>query len=498
MLRSLGLVLLLLTTHALSAQLAIEATFATDTVFVARSSAFFQMHSSTWNVGMDLTPAPVLTSSVSSPLGSAMATTTIGWSNTPRGLVATITESHTVAGFPVFASTGLHNARLRLSSRQPTPVRVRACVTGTTLGHCSEYVGSNYGGAIDFGGDGQLDVVAATGMTQSREWTVMLDATGIQIVTVSGGTAGIVDGGGNFTSGCKVWIEVVPVDAVVVDWFTATPISCSPPTTTLAGGSSLWPEADVVAGPCGIGRVTVASRMTSDPDRVMATLTETVDASSFNSSIPVHDSILLVRATVPTPLRVLISISATAGSSTADWSAALDIGDDGSFEVTSVRNRMVTHEALVVADARGLRLRLRAQGAASRASAANGLVEITVLPATACPLVLRGSACGVFLSGLVTLARRLELDVTTPAPGTLAKLLVGTQQTDRPLPFSPCRLYTDPLVLIPFVTDARGNARLGYDIPSAVSGMLVVQILALARGQPLELASSRALDASCR
>ncbi len=491
---------LVLTAGVLTGQLALEASFVTDTEFVAETSVLSQQHRSAWVVGTDLTPAPVLSSSNS---GMASAMTMIGWSNTGRGLTASITETHTIGGVvpSVWARTGGHNARLRLSSRQPTPVRVRLSVTGTTLTPSSPFFSLSYSGAIDFGADGQWDVGAATGATQSRERLVTLDATGIQIVTRSGGMASNWHGGGSATSRCEVRIEVVPADQVVVDWQTATPISCSARilgipnwTATLASGSSLWPWAGVTAGSS--NTVAVGTRMTSAPDRVVAALTEQLNSDAI---IPVHDSILIVRAPTRVPLRLSIRISAGASSAnTADWSAALDIGDDGSFEVNSVLNRTVAHEASVVADAAGLRLRLRAQGAASMGTSANGLVEIEVLPAAACPAVPRGSACGVTLSGLVTLTSRLELDVTTPSPGTLAKLLLGTQQTDLPLPFSACRLYTYPIVAVPFMTGATGSARLGFEIPIGVSGIVVVQTLALARSQPLELAASRALDAACR
>jgi hypothetical protein len=484
------------------AQLAIEASFVADTDLVARARVFNTFEERRLPAGTDLTTRPVLTAT----LGSATGTTAVQWTNTGAGLLAVVEEVASAGGMLTAASTGQHSALLELKSARPTTVRVRAVVAGSTFSSAHPGIGASFGGAVDFGADGTWEV-AGPGVAQaSGEWVITLHHEALRLRTRSGGSCGVGDTTGGFESRGTVVIEVRPVENVTVDLITATAVSAAvsvanvSAAAAVAAGAPLWPRTLLVADAYG-GRTTLRADLQVTPGRVTASLEETMSLpciGGYRGSLPPHDVVLVLRGSRPTAVRLSLAIGAFF-SPPGRWSSAIDVGDDGSFELVNSSGGIVRVVIPATIGAGGLRVRARAEGASNGGcgTPAAGTITIDVWPR--CEGVQRGSECGVSLVGVAALDDTWRFDVSGLTGGALGKLVFGVDQFDLPLPFSAgCRLYTEPTIALPFVADEGGRRELALALPAEFQGVFSVQALALRPASELELAGSAALDIACR
>jgi hypothetical protein len=229
----------------------------------------------------------------------------------------------------------------------------------------------------------------------------------------------------------------------------------------------------------------------------------TSSASAATLQQGVHELRLVIRGTPGLRGKVEAWASGVArtGSSVT---MALDVGDDASLDFSVAIaggegfDRRQWDRNL---DASGsLRVRIVTDARCALASGDTLYktgISVRFTPGAFCEIGSYGSACGGWLVGfddLVGSGRRVSLQLNGAAPGASAVLVLGLRQVLLPLPGTTCLLLAEPLVLLPFTTDAYGGAQQALVAPL---GPLVAdaQHVVLAGGQ---LTSSNGVAIVCR
>lgn len=125
-------------------------------------------------------------------------------------------------------------------------------------------------------------------------------------------------------------------------------------------------------------------------------------------------------------------------------------------------------------------------------------ISVVFTPGRYCEILDYGAACGAQLTGRDSISgntRELSLlvnDGPVSAPGLL---VIGTQQLALPIPGTSCSLHTDPLLLVPFATDAYGRGEWKAQLPASAVFVLRAQHVQLLPGPAL--GTSNGLDIRC-
>jgi hypothetical protein len=193
---------------------------------------------------------------------------------------------------------------------------------------------------------------------------------------------------------------------------------------------------------------------------------------------------------------------ATSGART---SIAVDVGADGTEDYAYVA------AAAVVFDRRQWNVRLGALGlldvvirtegraavpAGGRATYFSG-VTVRFTPGAFCDVAAYGAACGPRLTGYDAAAggaRRLEVELAGAPASSPGFLVVGSSSVALPLPGG-CTLLAEPALVLPFPSDARGDAVHALALPPAdVALSLRLQAIAATS----RLFASNGLAVTCR
>lgn len=452
------------------AQLAVEAEL------VAASTLLCEVRSPTANQRQTLPPGTDLSrgARLNAGITGQSATTTVAMVQRGDGIRVTIADEVVVATRDrnAWSSCGRHETRLTLRAVQPTTVRL---VLSVAIYGSVDFAPWEYVARADIGDDGSFEFAASRGSSRRIETVVTIDASGLPIRTQT--LALIPDSSGSFrlsASGHLV-VEVLPLDAILFDLRAATSMRAqlSPwfmNQSSLPAQSVLWPRTVLSTGN-GATQDWALTEIDAlrEPQRILFTFNEqgSVSLQSTNASVGTHDMLMTLRCAVPRELE--LSLTATARASPmplTDYRVQVDIGDDGRWELVSQLSQTVAVVVPVIADSAGIRVRVRSFGMCANPGASfTGSLTIEAKPRLRCRVTPYGSACGIALAGDVGLEGRLVLALAGAPPNSPGKLLLGFVPVDLPLPFSPCRLYTDVYYAGFFVTDGAGRATHFLNVP---------------------------------
>lgn len=498
-----GLAVVVLAARVL-AQFDIEGTFvaATELRCTGQAPTYFFSESRTLPPGSDLTRGASLGVVHGAGLNVSLNAT---YQNSPRRLVAAIHERGRVAyphGGVSVGAAAPHETLLTLRAR--TPTRVRLVVTASSSGSAAPSASWLRRASVDVGDDGSNEIVQMSGR---HERVVDLGAVPLVIRTRTSLSAGTSSPA--IEAQASVVIEVLPVSTVVATHVAATSISASAGQVgnSLAAGSMLAPSALVKAD--FIESAWFTSSLSSTTEQIALRIDEgnSLGTLSTGCSVGVHDTLLTLAAQTSRRLHIALAATSTTGPpGTSTHVGRIDVGDDGTFEVTSIAGRTVTAQLEVVVGPVPLRIRTRSGGSAGPAPLAlfAGSLTITVTPTLRCTTATYGNVCGVGsrLTGLANLDNAVQLDLTAAAPNALGKLILGVASADVPLPFSNCRLYVDltaPSVFVPLPTDRFGRVSRDLAVPPGVALTLFTQDVFVASLAPaLALEGSNGLRIDCQ
>ncbi len=489
-------------TSPLLAQFDIEGTFvaATELRCTGQAPTAFFYESRTLPQGTDLTRGAAL--GVYGP--GLNVTLNATYENHPRRLMAAIHEQGRVAaahGSVFVGATTPHETLLTLRAR--TPTRVRLVVTSSSSGSATQYASWSRSASVDVGDDGTNEITQLSGR---YERVVDLGAAPLPIRTRT--SLGAVTSSIPIEAQGSVVIEVLPVSAVVATHVAATHLTAyaGGVGSSLAAGSMLAPSALVRAYYGESAWLT--SSLSSTVDEIAVRIDEGNALSVFpsGSTVGPHDTLLTLVAETPRRLRIaLAATSMTGPPGTSMHLGRIDVGDDGTFEVTSISGRTVTAQVEVVVGPTPLRIRTRSSGSAGPPPYAlfAGTLTITVTPALRCTATTYGNVCGVGarLAARANLDNALQLDLTDATPNAIGKLILGVASADLPLPFSNCRLYVDlaaPSVFVPLQTDRFGRVSRDFAVPPGLALTVFAQDVFVTSLTPLALEGSTAVRLDCR
>lgn len=494
---------------AAAAQFPLDATFVADTDLVCETRWFNQPTVERLPRGTDLKPG----ANVSVGVGNT-ASTQVSYSSSRHALRAEIADrADRPFGPHRSTATGTHQTLLTLRAARPTQVRiVLSCAVVKYEG--SAGVWADYEARVDLDDNGTWDYVAAPSRTSSREFSVVVDASGFAIRSETRSSARDADNTSLAYAFGTLLIEALPTPALGVEFEAATPINCLAnafnwPSLSLPTGSVLRPSLDALVGPRNNG-IDFHTSLTQQPTGWQAVVKhfgagQMVFFGSGASVIDPHDLLLTVRSPTSRPARVRLAITAsTSGPGPVAYDAQIDVGDDGTFDLIRVLGQTVTKEIPVTLTAAGLAIRVRAHGSAGEQSMSvttfAGELQIELLPALNCTATHYGSACGASppaIAAAANLDNMLDVGLTSAPPNAAGGLLIGLTRVDLPLPFSTCRLYTDVLVFAPFMTDANGQASQWFGLPVGVPLSLNLQQVILDASSPPRLVATRGLQLNC-
>jgi hypothetical protein len=184
-------------------------------------------------------------------------------------------------------------------------------------------------------------------------------------------------------------------------------------------------------------------------------------------------------------------------------SFSVDIGNDGSIEWTRQPNGQI-HTATFVAGpaVRDVRLSsvLRMSGGPFTVETYDATATVSLQPVEeSCSFATYASGCGpMFTETDTLLADRhvFQVSVSNAFPNAPVVFVSGIQQLHLQLPGSTCFLELDPLIFVPIVADAGGNAQLRYEVFGPLAGTSLLQVIPI-DFVGMRLASSDALLADC-
>lgn len=233
----------------------------------------------------------------------------------------------------------------------------------------------------------------------------------------------------------------------------------------------------------------------------------TSSTSSSNVRQEPHAVLLTIRATAGTRGRLESWVSglALAGSSVVH---ELDVGNDRTIDLRVVATPAGTFASRewIVTIPRDGRLPIamitdvKAAVASTHTLWKTGF-SVKFTPGPFCVFTDYGSSCGPRLTGqerIVGARREVTLAVTHAAalaPGVLA---VGTQRLSLRIPGTSCFVLTNPLLVLPFGTDAHGNGAVTAGIPASFHFAANLQAFVLATSQGvIRITSSQGLEVDC-
>lgn len=474
---------LLLGTASLLGQPILDATFtaATELVVEARNVVFGGERRGV-PIGTDLTTGLEL--GARAGIGGGTASTSIRYRRDVDAVRAEVRD-HGACSWVTWTKSGEHATRLHVRARQPSLVRLVVSFSRSTY---PRDFPTAWTARVDVGDDGSYEYDSSMGRAVF-ERLVQLDAAGLAIRTLTTGWASVGDSGTLAGYDGTVTLEVMPVEVPFVEVFAATPIQTNGiyGGATIPTGTGLRPSANLPGS-------NASWQATVDVADAGIEVALVENAAQWASTGP-HDVVVVLRSPIATLVRVNLgaTVQCSAIALYSDWSGQVDIGDDGSFELRSVRNQSVGYEALLSVDASGLRIRARAGGFVTSGATFSGRLTISITPALRCRFEAYGSSCGPALTGVVGLQDVVDLRLAGGQPDSLGKLLLGVNRTDLPLPFSSCRLLIEPLVGIAFPTDAVGAGRHRLRVPAGIVPTLVVQDIVLLGYAPPGLTATTGL-----
>ncbi len=480
-------------------QLPIEATLTAGTDLVCTAQADFQVPferrepaGAILSHGLDLTASQF-------GAGSVTATAAFRLRTDPREVVASITESVSGVGFYGRATCGSHDTILHL--RAPRTITARLTISASSD---VRQTGVVYSAAVDVGDDGSFELTASRDRTRAIDLPVQIGPGGLAVRARTATLAGAVHD--PFVATGSLTIKITALDDLDFTFTTDTPVALGiPPNTyTVPRGWNLWP----LAGE----NLDLRTRGTSFRTRVellrdglRVLLDEDGYAAGTSAALADHELLLTLRAPVSRTLRAEVAIDDRRDGYGVTYHAAIDVGDDGVFDLAAIPGQRVARTIAIVVGQSGFRIRTRSGGAISSTlgyrPTFQATIDIKISPAPDCTVTPYGVPCvatAPTLVGRVGLQNALELDLDSRHPNTLGKLIFGVVAVDRPLPFSMCRLYTDPVVSLPFATDAAGRASQTLPVPASIALDFFAEHLLLVSGAPLELSATNGVAVRCR
>ena len=217
---------------------------------------------------------------------------------------------------------------------------------------------------------------------------------------------------------------------------------------------------------------TLDTKTTSSAGRVQMQLKcLTAGSVSRGGSVSIGgDSLLTLTSTTPLAAIVRVTLDVKqSGAITAIGSAGVTIPGHGTFSVNS--GTRASKSFRVTIDSNGLGLTSTARWFSVGmffSSSASIDIDVQALSVSA---VSYGKTCapsGPSLSASPQLGGELDLHLTSKAPNTLAGRLVGTRRLSLKIPGTSCWLNTDYVLVLPFMTDAKGEHRVRWPIPANV------------------------------
>ncbi len=217
---------------------------------------------------------------------------------------------------------------------------------------------------------------------------------------------------------------------------------------------------------------TLDTKTSSSPGHVQMQLKILAGASTprgANVSIS-GDSLLTLTSKTPIQaiLRVTLKVK-DSGAIISIGSTSVTIPGQGKFQVGTGASATRTFRVLI--DSKGFALTSTASlsviGKFFSASASID-IDVQALSVNAIPYGKLCSAKGPTLSATPQPGGKLDLLLRSIAPNTLAGRLVGTRRLSVKLPGTSCWLNTDFVFILPFMTDAQGEHRTQWPIPSGV------------------------------
>ncbi len=246
----------------------------------------------------------------------------------------------------------------------------------------------------------------------------------------------------------------------------------------------------------------VSAGLTIDSTTVRATITDSgagryvTSGTGGSSRNGPHSTLLTLFAPRPTAATLRITHSQQSDRG-AFGTAAVDLGDDGSFEFQG--SATPTQDFAVTITPQGLLVSTTTSGSATATSTSRYVsyqsdLTIEVLPPDTCQFFSEGAACGPSLDGRNGFDETIVLTATGATPGAQGVVLLGLQRTSSPLPGTSCLLLVRPVIAAPISFRSDGSFELALTLPP--SRPLAIPSQVLEARSPL--ASSNGVTIFCR
>lgn len=234
----------------------------------------------------------------------------------------------------------------------------------------------------------------------------------------------------------------------------------------------------------------------------------TTDSTELRNAQPSAHSLLL-RLVPPRqePLRGALVVKLTGlADAGARAGAAVDIGDDGSNEFTQlVDGRPHEQKFRINAAAGGVSVKITTSGlvqigSQGRTGYALELAVEFVEDDPGCTFTPYGPSCGPRLVGSDEVVGRLHsftFEQSGAFPSSPGVLMLGLRPAQGRIPGTQCALLVDPIVIVPFSSDAMGHAILKFGVLGPISGDVYAQGVSYTLLPGFRLETSQGLRVSC-
>ena len=221
-----------------------------------------------------------------------------------------------------------------------------------------------------------------------------------------------------------------------------------------------------------------------------------------------NETVVVLKADADVPANIALSFNAVSQQPEhTSASGMVDIGDDGTFELSGALGSPASGSWVVTIPRTGLRIRTVTQTRATHPGGMTPRVQvfenliINVSPVSRCQVDFIGGGC-VFaltpiISGRMTFRDSLLVTSNTTRPGARVFTALGVVQMVTPLPNGLCTLNLAPVVLVPTTADALANTSQEFAIPPNVLGSVLIQKVIVDPFIPNQLLSTPAIELKC-
>ena len=255
------------------------------------------------------------------------------------------------------------------------------------------------------------------------------------------------------------------------------------------------------------GVVVVEKALAANASSRGSVVAGTTDSTELRNAQPSAHSLLL-RLVAPRqePLRGALVVKRSGlADAGARAGAAVDIGDDGSNEFTQLVDGRPHEQKFRINAAAGVSVKITTSGLAQIGSQGRSgyMLELAVEfveDDQGCTFTPYGPSCGPRLVGSDDVVGRLHsftFEQSGAFPSSPGVLMLGLRAAQGRIPGTPCALLVDPIVVVPFSSDAMGHAVLKFGVLGPISGDIYAQGVSYMLLPGFRLETSQGLKVSC-